>query len=307
MSKLLRYLIIIWLSFETLVSPQSVSAAEPSAREILASQLREWLSVTEGVDPSEISVTELDGRVRVPVCTDEFDFSFPFNDRSTVRVSCPSANWSVVTRVTLPRQAQRTPVQADSPRGAVTYALVNARPAGHILTAADIRAVTEPASARRNIGRAVNLGQLVGARLARDMPAAGTLQASDIQMAHRVLTVTSPLQRGSALTASNTQMMTFYGTLPADAVTSLNDLRRMVASTQLRPNQPVRLSSLRQLADVMRGDELQLSVSRGPVTIETAVIALSDGVIGEQIEVQNPESGETFRVIITDVGRAQPR
>jgi flagella basal body P-ring formation protein FlgA len=43
------------------------------------------------------------------------------------------------------------------------------------------------------------------------------------------------------------------------------------------------------------------------VTIETPVIALAQGVIGEQIEVQNPESGETFRVIITDVGRAEPR
>jgi flagella basal body P-ring formation protein FlgA len=102
-------------------------------------------------------------------------------------------------------------------------------------------------------------------------------------------------------------MMTFYGTLPADALTSLDELRRMVASTQLRPNQPLRLSNLRQLADVVRGDELIVSVSRGPVTIETPVIALDQGVIGEQIEVQNPESGETFRVIITDVGRAEPR
>jgi flagella basal body P-ring formation protein FlgA len=139
------------------------------------------------------------------------------------------------------------------------------------------------------------------------MPSGAALQAADIQIAHRVLTVVSPLQRGSALTEANTQMMTFYGALPADAVTSIDDLRRMVASTQLRPNQPLRLSNLRQLADVIRGDELIVSVSRGPVTIETPVIALAQGVIGEQIEVQNPESGETFRVIITDVGRAEPR
>jgi len=302
-----RYLIILWLSCETLVSERLVSAAEPSSRQILADQLRQWLSVTEGIEPASISLTELDRRVLVPACAEGFVFSFPFNDRSTVRVNCPSANWSVVTRVTLPRVAPRASAQPESSPGIVTYALVSDRPAGHILTAADIRAVTEPASARRGTPRDPNLAQLIGARLVRDMPAARALQASDIQMAHRVLTVTSPLQRGSALTDANTRLMTYYGTLPTDAVTSLDELRRMVATTQLRPDQPVRRSTLRQLADVLRGDELQLSVSRGPVTIETAVIALSDGVIGEQIEVQNPESGETFRVIVTDVGRAEPR
>ena len=272
----------------------------------MSAQLLEWVSSTEGIEGSEITVSALDGRVRVPECLDGFEFSFPFNDKSTVRVSCSSPSWSVVTRVTFERPPPRAPVQANNPPSQMTYALVAARPAGHILSATDVVQVTEP-SARRSAGRAPSLGQIVGGRLARDMSSGAALQAADVQIAHRVLTVVSPLQRGSALTESNTQMMTFYGTLPADAVTSFDELRRMVASTQLRPNQPLRLSSLRQLADVIRGDELIVSVSRGPVTIETPVIALSQGVIGEQIEVQNPESGETFRVIITDVGRAEPR
>lgn len=143
--------------------------------------------------------------------------------------------------------------------------------------------------------------------MARDLPAGSILQASDLQLPHRVLTVTAPVQRGAALSESNTREIVFYGALPADAVTSVAELRRMVAATQLRPDQPIRLSNLRQLADVMRGDELVLSVSRGPVTIETLVIALEQGVIGQQILVQNPESGETFQVIVTDVRRAEPR
>ena len=149
--------------------------------------------------------------------------------------------------------------------------------------------------------------QIIGAKIARDMPAGSILQAGDLQLAHRVLTVAVPVQRGTELSESNTLEMIFYGSLPADAVASVADLRRMVAATQLRPNQPLRLSNLRQLADVMRGDELVLAVSRGPVTIETLVIALEQGVIGEQIRVANPESGETFQVIVTDVRRAEPR
>jgi flagella basal body P-ring formation protein FlgA len=306
MHNLIHHLITLCLTLAVLLSTRGGLAAEPSTRELMNAQLLEWVSSTEGIEGSEITVSALDGRVRVPECLDGFEFSFPFNDKSTVRVSCSSPSWSVVTRVTFERPPPRAPVQANNPPSQMTYALVAARPAGHILSATDVVQVTEP-SARRSAGRAPSLGQIIGGRLARDMSSGAALQAADVQIAHRVLTVVSPLQRGSALTESNTQMMTFYGTLPADAVTSFDELRRMVASTQLRPNQPLRLSSLRQLADVIRGDELIVSVSRGPVTIETPVIALSQGVIGEQIEVQNPESGETFRVIITDVGRAEPR
>jgi flagella basal body P-ring formation protein FlgA len=307
MHNLIHHLITFCLTLAVLLSTRGGLAAEPSTRELLTAQLLEWVSSTEGVEGSDVTVAALDGRVRVPDCPDGFEFSFPFNDKSTVRVSCSSLSWSVVTRVTFERPPVSAPIQANNSPSQMTYALVGARPAGHILSAADVVQVPEPSTARRSAGRALSLGQIAGARLARDMSSGAALQAADIQIAHRVLTVISPLQRGSALTESNTEMMTFYGTLPADALTSLDELRRMVASTQLRPNQPLRLSNLRQLADVIRGDELIVSVSRGPVTIETPAIALDQGVIGEQIEVQNPESGETFRVIITDVGRAEPR
>lgn len=290
-----------------LVSPLANYAAAPSARETLTAQLLAWLLQEEGIPGSDVVVSELDGRVRVPECANGFDFGFPFNDKSTVRVTCSSPSWSIVTRVTFPRAAQSAPELATNQQGIITYALTAARPAGHIISAADVQQLTVPSQTGRSGGRHLTLAQITGARLARDMPAATALQVGDIQIAHRVLTVSAPLQRGSALTEANTQMMTFYGSPPADVATSLNDLRRMVASTQLRPNQPIRLSSLRQLADVIRGDELMLSVRRGPVTIETAVIALSQGIIGEQIEVRSTDSGETFRVVITGVGRAEPR
>jgi flagella basal body P-ring formation protein FlgA len=187
------------------------------------------------------------------------------------------------------------------------FQLIESGQLGDILTSTDVRRVTEPSLLRRSIGREIALSQIIGAKIARDMPAGSILQAGDLQLAHRVLTVTVPVQRGTELSESNTLEMIFYGSLPADAVASVADLRRMVAATQLRPNQPIRLSNLRQLADVMRGDELVLAVSRGPVTIETLVIALEQGVIGQQIRVENPESGETFQVIVTDVRRAEPR
>ena len=303
----MRNLIVACLLFMFVARIDSYSAAEPSPREELHAQLLDWLLSTQGVAGNDVTLAELDRRVQVPECADGFDFALPFNDKRTVRVTCAEAGWSVITRATFRTPTPTAPPREPNLQVAEQFQLIESGQLGDILTSTDVRRVTEPSLLRRSIGREIALSQIIGAKIARDMPAGSILQAGDLQLAHRVLTVTVPVQRGTELSESNTLEMIFYGSLPADAVASVADLRRMVAATQLRPNQPIRLSNLRQLADVMRGDELVLAVSRGPVTIETLVIALEQGVIGQQIRVENPESGETFQVIVTDVRRAEPR
>jgi flagella basal body P-ring formation protein FlgA len=306
---LTRVLIVSWLMSVTISGMRGTYAAEPLPLDTMQMQLLEWLYQTEGVDASEVTLTGLDRRVRVPVCSSAFTFAFPFNDRSTVRVSCPPLGWSIVTRVIFTPRAADQPVPerraSASEQAPVLYELLIPKRAGDIISINDLR-VAEAPGQRVAAFRVPTQVQLVGARMARDLSAGSILQAADIQVAHRVLTVTSNLPRGSALSESNTEWLTFYGNLPTDAITSVNELRRMVAATQLRAGQPIRLSSLRQLADVMRGDQVVLAVRRGPVAIETQVVALEQGVIGEQIRVRSEESGEIFSVIITGVRRVEP-
>jgi flagella basal body P-ring formation protein FlgA len=307
MSLYMRNLIFFCVLSVALVGVDTYAAAEQSPREKLNVQLLEWLLSTQAISSSEVTLGELDRRVQVPECADGFEFTLPFNDKNTVRVSCAAAGWSVITRATFRPQMPTASLRENESLISEQFQLIASRQVGDIVTSADVRRVTDVSLLRGSIGRGVALSQIIGAKVARDMSAGTILKAGDLQFAHKVLTVAIPVQRGTALSESNTLEMIFYGSLPADAVSSVEDLRRMVATTQLRPNQPIRLSNLRQLADVMRGDEIVLAVSRGPVTIETLVIALEQGVIGQQIRVENPESGEIFQVIVTDVRRAEPR
>jgi flagella basal body P-ring formation protein FlgA len=308
MLKKALYMFVIGLITVSSILTRSVATDEVTLRETMSLELLEWLYVMEGVDASAVTMDALDRRIRVPECLSSFEFNFPFNDRRTVRVSCREPVWSIVTRVNFTPLAgdQRAQSRESVVTGqeTVVYELTVAKRSGDILSGSDIRAVTTTTD-RRTLLRGVTRSQIIGAKLARDIPAGSMLQATDILRAHRVITVSSAVPRGATLNETNTTETIFYGNPPADTVRSLAELSRMVVTTQLRPGQPVRFSNLRQQPDVIRGDEVILTVRRGPVTIETTATALEQGVTGEQIRVQSPDSGETFRVLITGVRRVE--
>lgn len=308
MFKQILSILVLCLLVTSTFDVRDIAADEMAQREIMRQALLEWLYRTEGVDASAVAMDTLDRRIRVPECGAGFDFEFPFNDRRTIRVSCPDPAWSIVTGASFTALSGNQTAPSQEPVSAeqetVSYELTAAKRGGDILTGSDVRAVTTRTN-RRLMLRSVTRAQVIGAKLTRDMPAGSVLQAADIQRVHRIITVTTAVPRGATLNESNTDESIFYGNPPADTVRSLAELSRMVATSQLRPGQAVRFSNLRQLPDVIRGDEVILSVRRGPVTIETTALSLDQGVTGEQIRVQSQDSGETFSVVITGVRRVE--
>lgn len=299
--------LLLFLCCFVLASAQNIAAAQENERDLMHSQLYQWLAETQGASPSTITMDELDGRVRIPVCEPGFTFSFPFNDGRTVRVKCDSLSWSVVMRVhfTPGRADGHNAVNSPAPaeRTQISYQLIEALSAGDIVTERNIQESPPDAQSSATL-RKPDRSQIVGAKLARDLASGAILQASDILPALEGLTVTRVLPRGAAINESNTRRSIFYGQLPPDALKSLDELGRMVATTQLRPGQALRFSNLRPISDVVRGDEVVLEVKRGPVTIETTVFAIEDGVVGEQIQVRSPDSNESFNVVIIGIKRA---
>jgi len=174
---------------------------------------------------------------------------------------------------------------------------------GKILSMADVAMVAR-SSSHRISGRAVTQNMVVGAKLSRDLSAGSALQVSDLLLRNQVLSAREPIPRGVTLSDANTEMITFYGNLPADAARDLGALSRVITTSQLRPGQPIRFSNLRVLADVVKDDEVRLMVRSGAVSIETTVKALSGGSTGERVQVRNPESGETFSATVTGVRTA---
>lgn len=301
---LVNFLLILFCF--SLAFIRDAAAADNNERDLMRTQLSQWLIETQSAAPSTITISELDARVRVPLCEHGFEFSFPFNDRRTVRVKCDASSWSVVMRVQFSPELTDSHNASDSPspdrRIQTSYQLVEALNAGDILKESDIRAVAPDTKAPAII-RKPDRNQIIGAKLTRDLAAGSIVQASDILPAHEGLTVTTVLPRGASVNESNTKKIVFYGQQPPDALKSLADLRRMVATSQLRPGQALRFSNLRPVSDVVRGDEVVLEVRRGPITIETTVFALEEGVVGEQIRVRNLDSNEPFSVVVTGIKR----
>ncbi len=284
-------------------------AAESDLRAEMVEQLQVWLAASQGEQARGVTLDLLDRRIRVPACETPYVFSFPFNDGRTLRVECPALNWSIVTRMNRD-ETPAVPADAGRPNnagleGQQAYQLRVAKQAGDLLAEADLQSI-EVDPTRVSVARPLSLTQLLGAKVARDLAVGTVLQAADVLQAGTALTVTALVPRGTVLSEANTRTATFYGPLPTDVITSVQSLRRAVATGPLQPGQPLRLSGIRALPDVVRGDEVVVAVRRGPVSIESYAVAEEEGMTGDQITVRSGESGEQFNVIITGVRRVEP-
>jgi flagella basal body P-ring formation protein FlgA len=53
------------------------------------------------------------------------------------------------------------------------------------------------------------------------------------------------------------------------------------------------------------GENVQLTVTRGAISLTVDMIAAGDGYLGDKVELNNPESGESVIATVTGVGRAR--
>jgi len=153
--------------------------------------------------------------------------------------------------------------------------------------------------------RQVEVGQLEGARSARALAAGAVLTLADIAIRRTVLTAAATIPRGTLLSSDNTEMGYYWGRLPQDAILDPAGLPRATTTSTLLPGQVLRISALRSLPPVARGDAVTVTVKRNLVEISQVTSALQDGQIGQQIELLNTESGERIRATVTGVGTAR--
>lgn len=153
--------------------------------------------------------------------------------------------------------------------------------------------------------RQVASEQLEGARSVRALAAGAVITLADIASRHSVLTAAGTIPRGTLLSAENTVMGYHWGRLPQDAIVDPAALPRATPTSTLLPGQVLRLSALRSLPPVAKGEAVTVSVKRNLVEISQVTSALQDGQIGQQIELLNTESGERIRATVTGVGTAR--
>jgi flagella basal body P-ring formation protein FlgA len=138
----------------------------------------------------------------------------------------------------------------------------------------------------------------------RDLNAGDRLSRRDFKVKNRAMRTTTNISRGQKLNAENTQLETFYGKLPKDALLSTQDIVQMEAIRGIRSGQVLRLSDVRPAAMINKGDNVILTVGSGLLSISVTMTALENGKMDQQIALLNPESGETVRALVTGPGQA---
>lgn len=175
---------------------------------------------------------------------------------------------------------------------------------GNPITSADISyktVIKKKASKRSSFPQTL----LSNATASRDLIAGSVLSRQDLHVRQDVLISLKPIFRGQLINTSNTQVTSFYGNLPEDALKTNQEGRWMEAIRTIRGGQPIRASDLKPALMVKEGDTVLLSVVSGALTITSSMVALEDGKLDQQIDLINLESNEKVRARVSGQGRAE--
>ena len=74
----------------------------PLAKQELIEDVQNWVALQTNSKTSQIEVAALDRRLKVPTCSLPFEVEFPYSkSKKTVKVKCPSSDWSIYVGVRL--------------------------------------------------------------------------------------------------------------------------------------------------------------------------------------------------------------
>ena len=65
----------------------------------LTKQLKLWVAAQQNIEPAKVQPSTSDRRFKVPTCTKEYRFSYPFSGKGTVKAICDEPAWEAFIRV----------------------------------------------------------------------------------------------------------------------------------------------------------------------------------------------------------------
>ncbi|MGA1206896.1 MAG: flagellar basal body P-ring formation chaperone FlgA [Litorivicinaceae bacterium] len=134
----------------------------------------------------------------------------------------------------------------------------------------------------------------------RDLTAGEILRASDIDRSVTAWVATQTLVRGTVIAMSDLEAQVLASRqVPQSAVQQRDAAVGLQATRTIRAGEVVLTTDLTAADLVRKGESVTLSITQGALTITVSMIALSDGKLGEQVNLQNPESGRVIQGIVT--------
>jgi flagella basal body P-ring formation protein FlgA len=252
------------------------------------------------VERDQITVYLDDRRLVVPNCNENFVISLPFSDRSTVEASCHSENWTKYIRVSVGDYRPLMVYRQDLP-------------AGHSVKRGDVkfvdgRGMSSDKPAITTIDQAIN--RLLKQNVFVNEPVRPTdfsmSQSQDAATSEpletEVLIATTTINRGVRLDESMFERQIRRGRLPSDLIFGSDELNHLQANRIIVAGDALRRSMVSLAAAVKKGDLIEIRIEKGALSVSAMVRALTDGSVGDVIEVVNAESGRPLRAKIVDIG-----
>ena len=269
-------------------------------KEILREQILSEIADELLVERDQITVYLDDRRLVVPNCNQNFVISLPFSDRSTVEANCQSENWTKYIRVNVGDYRSLMVYRRDMP-------------AGHIIKRGDVKFVDG-----RGLSTAkpliTTIDQAINRSLKENVIANEPVRATDFSLAKfqgdttaepletEVLIATTTINRSVRLDESMFERQRRRGRLPSDLIFGTEELNHLQANRIIVEGDTLRRSMVSLAAAVKKGDLIEIRIEKGALSVSATVRVLTDGSVGDVIEVVNAESGRPLRAKIIDIG-----
>lgn len=293
------------LFFSTMVSSYGIAKdAKSQDQRELKEKLREQILVEVAgallVERDQITVYVDDRRLVVPNCSENFVISFPFSDRSTVEASCHSENWTKYIRVSVGNYRPLMVYRRDMP-------------AGHAVKRGDIKFV-DGRGMSSDMPVIKTIDQAINRLLKQNVFVNEPVRTSDFSLAQsqdaatsepletEVLIATTTINRGVRLDESMFERQLRRGRLPSDLIFGSDELNHLQANRIIVAGDALRRSMVSLAAAVKKGDLIEIRIEKGALSVSATVRALTDGSVGDVIEVVNAESGRPLRAKIVGIG-----
>ena len=252
------------------------------------------------VGRDQITVYLDDRRLVVPNCNENFVISLPFSDRSTVEASCQSENWKKYIRVSVGDYRSLMVYRRDLP-------------AGHTVKRGDVKFVDgRGMSSDKPV--IMTIDQAINRLLKQSVSVNEPVRTSDFSLIQlegaaasepletEVLIATTTINRGVRLDESMFERQLRRGRLPSDLIFGTDELNHLQATRIIVAGDTLRRSMVSIAAAVKKGDLIEIKIEKGALSVSAMVRALTDGSVGDVIEVVNAESGRPLRAKVVDIG-----
>jgi flagella basal body P-ring formation protein FlgA len=278
----------------------STSQDQVALKEVLREQILREVGDKLRVKKDQITVYLNDRRLLVPQCNQNFVILLPFSDRSTVEATCRSEDWKKYIRISVGDYRSLMVYRRDMP-------------AGDMIKRGDVkfvdgRGVAEDKTVIKTIDQVINrsLKNNVIANepvIASDFSLTKFQSVADAEpVATEVLIATTMINRGVRLDESMFGRQVRRGRLPSDLIFGTGELDHLQANRVIIAGDTLRRSMVSLAPAIKKGDLIEIRIEKGALSVSAIVRALTDGSVGDVIEVVNSESGRPLRAKIVDIG-----